>query len=64
MDRQAAREKAVLNWIAENFEPEAVRVEPFDLFPHGRRVIDAQGGEMIVFWDLATNTVKYEFPQK
>ena len=59
-----AREKAVSDWIAENFVLEAVTVEPFDLFPYGRRVIDQQGGEMVVYFDLMAEKVVYCFPDK
>ena len=57
-----AREKAVSDWIAENFVLEAVTVEPFDLFPYGRRIIDQQGGEMVVYFDLMAEKVVYCFP--
>lgn len=54
--------QAVLDFISENFEPSAVTIEDFPLFPSGKRVIDRQGGEMVVFFDLLTNSVKWVFP--
>lgn len=49
----------VLAWIAENFTPGSITVEEFPLMPHGYIVRDASGGEMLVYYDLLTDTVKY-----
>lgn len=55
------KEEAVMDWIDKNFDRDLVQINDFPLFPAGKRVIDAQKGEMVVFWDLATETIKYIF---
>ncbi|MDU2065235.1 MAG: hypothetical protein E6713_10395 [Sporomusaceae bacterium] len=60
MDRQ----QAVMNFIHENFFAEAVRIEPCSLFPYGLRVIDKSNDEMVVYFDLLTDSVQYVFPDK
>ena len=56
------REQAVLDFIDKNFEPGAVRIEDFPLFPYGKRLIDRDGGEMVVFFDLLHDQVDWTYP--
>jgi hypothetical protein len=57
-----SKEQAVLDWIEQNFEPDAVTITEFPLFPFGKKVTDQAGDEMVVYFDLLTNTVKFTFP--
>ena len=58
------RAKAVAKWIESNFVPGSILIEPFEAFPCGRRIIDSRGDEMVVYFDLITDTVKFIFPEK
>jgi hypothetical protein len=62
MSQSRIRQTAVLNFIEENFDTNAIVMELFPAFPHGVRVIDAEGGEMVVFWDLLRSRVDYRYP--
>lgn len=58
------KELAVKKFIDENFEPDSITVEKCNLFPFGLRIKDKVGGEMIIYFDLLTNEVKWVFPDK
>lgn len=58
------KEKIVIDFINENFVPESIVVTDFPLFPAGKKIIDSNGGEMVVFYDLLTNAVKWIYPDK
>jgi hypothetical protein len=54
----------VQDFINANFQPDAVTVEDFPLFPAGKRLIDRKGGEMVVYYDLLMDRVNYVYPDK
>jgi hypothetical protein len=51
-------------WIAEHFEPEAIKVVAFPLLPGGHRVIDKTGEEILAHYDIMTDSVKHLFPAR
>jgi hypothetical protein len=51
----------VLAWIEENFIISEIEVIDFPAFPGGQLIRDKQGGEMVVYYDIATEQVKHEF---
>ena len=60
----AAREQAVLSFIEETFETDLIKVEDFELFTHGKQVIDREGKFMLVFFDLLADDVQQLFPDE
>jgi hypothetical protein len=58
------KELAVLSWIEENFVLSEVVLEDCNLFPYCKRLRDKQGSEMLIYFDLLTDQVKYIFPDK
>lgn len=58
--RESTREKAVMDWINENFE--SVKVVDFPMFPAGKKIIDQNLDQMIVYWDLTSDSVKFAYP--
>lgn len=56
------KRQQVLAWIADNFDLSAVTIEPSNLLPFAHIVKDQQGGQMVVYYDLLTDSVKYKFP--
>lgn len=55
-------EAIIHEWIEANFVTEALKIEDFELFPHGKRLIDAHGDEMVVYFDYLKECVQYCFP--
>jgi hypothetical protein len=53
-------DQAVLTWISENIDVGLVQIEDYPLFPAGKRLVDQTGAEMVVYFDLTTNIVKYK----
>lgn len=53
----------VLSWIADNFYLDKITIEDFPLFPKGKRIIDANGEEMLVYYDFFQDKVDYAFPK-
>ncbi|HET7579781.1 MAG TPA: hypothetical protein VFK33_10905 [Bacillales bacterium] len=51
-------------WINANFDREAITVEDWPMLPAGKRIIDREGGEMVVFYDWLREKVEYRFPDK
>ncbi|SDF42048.1 hypothetical protein [Sporolituus thermophilus] len=58
------KEKAVMDWIGKNFYVNYIKIEDYPLFPAGKRIIDKNGDEMIVYYDLMYDRVDWTFPQK
>lgn len=55
--------KAVLDFINENFYIDEITVTDFPALPYGKRIIDRNGDEMVVFYDIMTGNVKWAFPE-
>lgn len=58
------KKSAVSKWIDENFDSNGIIIEKCDLFPYGQRVIDVKGDEMLVYYDLMSDEVKFVYPDK
>lgn len=54
----------VMNFIEDKFNMEAIRLEELPEFPCGVRIIDAEGGHMVVYWNLLYGRVDYVFRDK
>ena len=54
--------KAVLNIINVSFDLTLVTVEPSNLLPFAQIVKDRNNGQMIVYYDLLTDIIKWKFP--
>ncbi|WP_041423869.1 hypothetical protein [Thermosediminibacter oceani] len=59
--RVISGETKVLQWLEENFDLSQFKVEDFPLFPAGKRIIDKNGEEMVVFWDFLYDRIEYFF---
>lgn len=59
--RLEERKSMVKAWINDNFELDKIKIEDFPLFYAGFKIIDQNNGEMIVYYDLMTESVKYKF---
>jgi hypothetical protein len=57
-------QEAVQTFINDNFELGSLTIEEFPLFAAGKRLIDHTGTEIVIYFDLLTNNVKYIFPEK
>lgn len=49
----------VKNWIDSNFDANTVTVDPTVLLPGGHRVVDRDGDEILVYYDILTSRVKW-----
>lgn len=56
------KNKVVLDFINDNFEPGSVTVEDFPGFPFGKQITDRNGDKMLVYFDLLTDSVKWVYP--
>lgn len=56
------KETEVMEFIRDNFYPD-ITVNDFPLFPFGKLLRDNQGGEMVIFFDLLTDSVKWVYPE-
>ena len=54
----------VMSWIADNFQLNKITIEDFPLLPKGKRIIDANGEEMLVYYDFLREKIVYIFPEK
>lgn len=52
-------EQAVLRWIADTYDLDAIKIEAWPLFPAGTIIIDEKGVESIVYYDLVTDSIKW-----
>jgi hypothetical protein len=52
----------VAKFITDNFEN--VTVEDFPLLPYGKRIIDKDGGEMIVCYEIMAQEVRVIVPEE
>ncbi|SDF30396.1 hypothetical protein [Sporolituus thermophilus] len=59
-----SKEKAVMDWIEENFYINSIKIEEYPLFPAGKKITDKNGDEMVVYYDLLYNRVDWDFPKK
>lgn len=50
---------AVMHWIDDNFEPGSVDCKPFDGLPGGVIITDANGDEMLIYFDILTGEVTW-----
>lgn len=57
-------QEKVQKWIEQNFVINDIRIEDFPLFPGGKRIIDRNNDEMVVYWDFLHNKIDYVFPKK
>lgn len=57
-------ENKVLSWIADNFHIDKITIKDFPLLPKGKRIIDANGEEMLVYYDFLHDKVDYAFPKE
>lgn len=53
------KEKAVMDFIDENFDQQFFTIVDFPLFPAGKRVIDKSGQEILVYFDLLYDKVTF-----
>jgi len=53
----------VMKFIQDNFFPELITINDFPLFVYGKLIWDNQGGEMVIFFDLLTDSVKWVYPE-
>lgn len=51
----------VLAWIRKNFHIESLELEDFPVLPGGVIIRDSNNETMLVYWDIMTQKVKYEF---
>ena len=51
-------------WIADNFHNDKITIKDFPLFPGGKRIIDTNGDEMLVYYDFLRDKVNYAFPKE
>ena len=51
----------VLKWIEENFESTSITIIDFPIFPGGCLIKDSQGEEMLVYYDITTENIEYEY---
>jgi len=54
----------VTAWVRERFSPGGVSIENFPLLPGGVVIRDRVGGEMLVYLDILTDTIKHTFPER
>jgi len=59
-DRVRAWNEKVKAWIEENFELEAIKLEPFPALPGGHIITDKNGETMLVYYDWLTDRIKYK----
>jgi hypothetical protein len=53
----------VAKFIDDNFENvDNLTIEDFPLLPYGKRIIDKDGGEMVVYWDFMRERVICKIP--
>jgi hypothetical protein len=57
-------QEKVLAWINDNFILDDIIIQDFPLFPAGKRLIDRNGEEMVVFFDFLHDRIDYIFPKK
>ena len=57
-------ENKVMSWIADKFHLNKITIEDFPLLPKGKRIIDANGEEMLVYYDFLREKIVYIFPEK
>lgn len=53
----------VIKFIQDNFFPELIIINDFPLFAYGKLIRNNQGGEMVIFFDLLTDSVKWVYPE-
>lgn len=53
----------VLDFIDKNFDISEIKLKDFKYLPGGTIVVDKDKKEMIVFYDLLNDKVKYTFPE-
>lgn len=68
-DRQTGEKRIpagerVTAWIKEQFSPGSVAIENFPLLPGGVVIRDRVGGEMLVYLDILTDTIKHAFQER
>ena len=51
-------------WIEEQFDPGSITVKPCPVVPGGQIITDAQGQEMLVYYDIMTDEVRYQIKDK
>ena len=51
----------VMKWIKKQFIEDRITTKDFPVLPGGTIVRDKEGGEMFVFFDALTDSVKYQF---
>ena len=56
------KDKAVLYFISENFDPDKITIEKSNLLPFAQIIKDSIGGQMMIYFDLLTDSVKWKFP--
>lgn len=54
----------VNKFINENFEVEKFQITDFNLLPGGKVLTDANGDTILIFYDIQTDKVVYEFGVK
>ena len=54
----------VRKWIADHFEEDSVELVPMPALPGGCRVIDSHGKELLVWFDVVGQQVKYDYPKE
>ena len=56
--------RLVRKWIEQNFCLNAVQIEPYESLMGGRKVIDRNGDEILVFFDFVTQSVEQIYLDK
>jgi hypothetical protein len=60
MNMELIPSERITKFITDNFEN--VTVVNFPLLPYGKRIIDKDGGEMVVYWDFMCDRVICKIP--
>jgi hypothetical protein len=61
MNMELTPSERITKFITDNFEN--VTVVNFPLLPYGKRIIDKDGGEMVMYWDVLKQRIKWAMPE-
>ncbi len=57
--KQDSNTKNVLQYLQENFDLEHFQVSDFPLMPGGKILKGKQGGELLIYWDILQQQIKW-----
>ncbi|MTI85327.1 MAG: hypothetical protein FH756_15860 [Firmicutes bacterium] len=49
-------------YIQERFDIDKFKIDDFSLMPHGKLLTDSRGQQILIFYDILTDTIKYRLP--